>query len=327
MVRWTETAARQPARCCRAPGRGVHSASVAACGWPYQRSAAPVRRQTPQLAWTMRILVAVTGNRTQHRHSVAQRAGAGAPGDEHADIVAADTDQADRAARKLGVAVPPGFQLLEAGPDGRYTAFCAGTANDLRITAAILNRLNGATVNECWTSPAGSSAEQPLWAPPDDLSDQDALLAYLAEQRKHPEWPQAYAYNLTWDTILTWLAGGGSFMALKSVEGIISNTADRSVRTLLQRLRPGARAELTRDDAILVAEHTLVGEFTRLDVDPPNVDSLARKVSQVKDGSWEVLFYGTQFAAQVTVPADEGHPPHVLLLPCHHGIGGQQHNH
>jgi hypothetical protein len=46
-----------------------------------------------------------------------------------------------------------------------------------------------------------------------------------------------------------------------------------------------------------------------------------------KDGSWEVLLYGTHIAAQVTVPADEGRPPHVLLLTCHHGIREQRENH
>lgn len=54
---------------------------------------------------------------------------------------------------------------------------------------------------------------------------------------------------------------------------------------------------------------------------------LTRKVSQVKDDSWDVLFYDTHMAAQVTVPADEGCLPHVLLLNCHHGIGGQRDNH
>ncbi|MFJ7229823.1 hypothetical protein ACIQVF_09790 [Streptomyces tendae] len=80
-------------------------------------------------------------------------------------------DDPERAAAELGVALPPGFVYLGGGE-----AMVVGPASTFRTAAAILNRLEGRPVAECW--------------PADAERDTRSLSQMLADwQQRHGEAP------------------------------------------------------------------------------------------------------------------------------------------
>lgn len=62
----------------------------------------------------------------------------------------------------------------------------------------------GAPVAECLARMEGIAepGPEPAWAPPAGWTDTDALLAYLAELRRHPEWPRFYNGAGDWIAIV-----------------------------------------------------------------------------------------------------------------------------
>ncbi len=58
----------------------------------------------------------------------------------------------------------------------------------------------------------------PEWTPPADLTDTDAMLAYLSELERHPEWPLFYNGPSDWTAMLGSAAGIAAIaQAAKSV--------------------------------------------------------------------------------------------------------------
>lgn len=223
---------------------------------------------------------------------------------------AADSESVRRAATELGVEVPRGFRLIGVGEDGRHNSGCAGTAADFRVAAAICRRLDGVSITDCWTDPERAGDEKPAWAPPDDWNDTEAVLAYLTERDKHPEWPRIYN---SWGEVVGFLLGVGS------------NATWDGLKTLAQRARAAASSELSREDALLIGGHALLREFIRLGLEPPNIQTLICRADQLKSGGWSLLFYGQHIVVRVEVSVDEevDRRSNVTILTCVHGIGGQ----
>jgi len=223
---------------------------------------------------------------------------------------ATDLDGVRRAAAELGVGVPRGFRLVGVSEDGRYISGCAGGADDLRAAIAICRRLEGVPVANCWVDPDPPEDEKPAWAPPDDWTDTDAALAYLAEREQHPEWPRIHNS----------LGGVGEFLL-----GVGGNATWDGLKWLARRARAAASSELSREDATLIGGHALVNEFVRLGLEPPNLQTLIYKADQLKNGDWSLLFYGQHVAVRVEVSgAESGDKQNdVTILTCIHGIGGQ----
>jgi len=139
-------------------------------------------------------------------------------------------EQTARAAGELGVPVPKGFQLLGVDDDGRYLARNDGTAEDHRRGGAILSRLGGMSVEEALAKMNRPyDGPRPAWWGPEDLHDQDALLAYLAERDKHPEWPRPYNGPADWAMVL----GGGAGIA--AIATSIARMHGQQVRANLAR--------------------------------------------------------------------------------------------
>ncbi|WP_433215637.1 hypothetical protein ACQP00_06225 [Dactylosporangium sp. CS-047395] len=111
------------------------------------------------------------------------------------------------AAAELGVKVPQDFYLMGIGPDGTHTAFIPGTANDLRVGAAILARLDGASVSDCQArmrdSPEPVLDPRPEWMPPEDWNDAEAWRSWTTERSRHPEWPNFYNSPADWLPLVT----------------------------------------------------------------------------------------------------------------------------
>lgn len=138
--------------------------------------------------------------------------------DDAAAQLAASSTQPDRdaarvahAAAELGVPVPPAFRLDGVDDGGDQLAHLAGTAQDVRHGIAILARLNGKPVDQCladMTAPPPEGEPRPPWAPPDDWNDTEAVLAWLAECERHPEWPQFYNSAGDWAPLVAKFLGG-----------------------------------------------------------------------------------------------------------------------
>lgn len=223
---------------------------------------------------------------------------------------AEDSERVRRAATELGVKVPQGFRLTGLGEDGRHSAGCAGGAADFRVAAAICRRLDGVPLADCWTDPEPAGDEKPAWAPPDDWTDTEAVLAYLAERNKHPEWPQIYN---SWGEVIGFMLGVGG------------NATWDGLKTLARRARAAASSELSREDALLIGGHALLREFVQLGLEPPNIQTLTCRADQLKSGGWNLLFYGQHMVVRVSVSVDEDVDSRsdVTILTCVHGIEGQ----
>lgn len=223
---------------------------------------------------------------------------------------ATDSDNLSRAAAELGVEVPRYFWLIGVGEDGRHISRCAGSAADFRVAAAICRRLDGLPVADCWTDPDPSERERPAWWPPSDLTDTETLAAYLAERDQHPEWPRP---TDNWGDIVGFVLGVGS------------NAVWDGLKWLVLQLRAAGNPEMSEEDAILVGEQALVAEFVRLDLEPPNLESMTCRADQLKNGNWDLLFYGRHVAARIEVVAVESVEGHteVTILTRIHGTGGQ----
>ncbi|MBA3843189.1 MAG: hypothetical protein H0X39_11360 [Actinobacteria bacterium] len=115
--------------------------------------------------------------------------------------LADDAARVARAATELGVDVPEGFFLAGVDENGQHTAFTPGTANDLRVSAAILKRLDGQSIAECLSLPE-ESGSKPKRMPPDDLNDAEEWQNWMAEHTHHPEWLRLYNGAEDWITIL-----------------------------------------------------------------------------------------------------------------------------
>jgi hypothetical protein len=140
------------------------------------------------------------------------------------------------AAAELGVSVPEDFRLLGRDADGRHIAACYGGPAVMRMAAAILYRLDGAPVAECLARMKDTAQEpgpEPAWAPPTDWTDTDALLAYLAELERHPEWPRFYN-------------GGGDWIAMLGGIGAVAGAA----ATVLNLRTRRAFAQYVIDQAV-----------------------------------------------------------------------------
>lgn len=117
------------------------------------------------------------------------------------------------AAAELGVPVPPTFRLAGVDDSGEQLAHLAGTAQDARHGIAILARLNGKPVDQCladMTAPPPEGEPPAPWAPPDDWTDTEAMLAWLAEHERHLEWPQFSNSVGDWATLVTAFLGGSA---------------------------------------------------------------------------------------------------------------------
>ena|SRR6266498_4439541 len=115
---------------------------------------------------------------------------------EHATT--ADNDaRVAHAAADLGVEVPDGFFLTGMDDAGQHTAFMPGNASALRISTAILRRLDGHSVADSLAPPEEEPGPQPEWMPPEDPNDTEAWDAWMAERARHPEWPVFTTAQLT----------------------------------------------------------------------------------------------------------------------------------
>jgi hypothetical protein len=152
--------------------------------------------------------------------------------------VAASSAQPDRdasrvahAAAELGVPVPPTFRLAGVDDGGGQLAHLAGTAQGFRHGIAILARLNGKPIDQClaeMTAPPLEGGPRPPWAPPDDWTDTEAMLAWLAECERHPEWPQFYNSVTDWAPLVAaFLSGSASIKAITTAITSIHNHRNR----------------------------------------------------------------------------------------------------
>lgn len=117
------------------------------------------------------------------------------------------------AAAELGVPVPRTFRLAGVDDSGDQLAHLTGTAQDVRHGIAILARLNGKPVDQCladMTAPPPEGGPNPPWAPPDDWTDTEAVLTWLAECERHPEWPQFYNSVGDWAPLVAEFLGGSA---------------------------------------------------------------------------------------------------------------------
>ncbi len=118
--------------------------------------------------------------------------------------------QVARAAAELGIPVPRTFRLAGVGNDGGHLAELRGTAQEARHGSAILARLDGKPVNECLAEMHAAPAESPdpEWAPPADWTNTEAMLGWLAERERHPEWPRIYNGVGDWAALVAAFLGG-----------------------------------------------------------------------------------------------------------------------
>jgi hypothetical protein len=148
-----------------------------------------------------------------------------APDDEVARVT--------RAAAELGVPLPSSFRLAGVDEDDSQLAHLTGTAQDIRHGIAILARINGKPVDQCladMTSPASKAGPRPPWAPPDDLTDNEALLAWLAERERHPEWPRV-SNSVDWAPLVTVFLGGS--VGITAITTAITSIHNQRNRTAL----------------------------------------------------------------------------------------------
>lgn len=114
---------------------------------------------------------------------------------------------------ELGIPVPRGFQLRGIDEEGKHVARVYGLPGDIRASAAILDRLDGRPISECLTRMERPELEpdpRPEWWPPDDWTDTEALLAYLAKLDEHPEWPRLYNGPAEWFDLAPYVVAGGT---------------------------------------------------------------------------------------------------------------------
>src|SRR5947209_5766544 len=115
---------------------------------------------------------------------------------EHATT--ADNDaRVAQAAVDLGVEVPDRSLLTGIDDAGRHTALMPGNASALKISTAILRRLDGHSVADSVAPPKEEPGPQPEWMPPEDPNDTEAWDAWMAERARHPKWPVFYKAQLT----------------------------------------------------------------------------------------------------------------------------------
>lgn len=142
-----------------------------------------------------------------------------------------DAARVAHAAAELGVPVPPAFRLAGVDDGGGQLAHLSGTVRDFQHGIAILARLNGAPVNQCladMTVPPPEGGPRPPWAPPDDWTDTEAMLAWLAECERHPEWPQFSNSVSDWAPLVAaFLGGSASIKAITTAITSIHNHRDR----------------------------------------------------------------------------------------------------
>lgn len=135
------------------------------------------------------------------------------------------------AAAELGVPVPPTFRLVGVDDGGEQLALLAGTAQDFRHGTAILARLNGKPVDLCladMTAPPPEGELPAPWAPPDNWTDSEAVLAWLAKHEQHPEWPQISNSVSDWATLVTaFLSGSATITAITKAITSIHNQRAR----------------------------------------------------------------------------------------------------
>lgn len=142
-----------------------------------------------------------------------------------------DASRVAHAAAELGVPVPPTFRLVGVDDGGGQLAHLAGTAQDVRYSIAILARLNGKPIDQCladMTAPPPEGRPRPPWAPPDDWTDTEAMLAWLAERERHPEWPQFSNSVSDWAPLVAaFLGGSASIKGITTAITSIHNHRDR----------------------------------------------------------------------------------------------------
>ena len=98
------------------------------------------------------------------------------------DLEADDEARVARAADELCIEVARGFKYLGIGPDGKPHAICEGDAADLRVTVAILRRLEGEPIEDCLADSEDEARTPPEWTPPVNPNDAQAWIAYAEEQ-------------------------------------------------------------------------------------------------------------------------------------------------
>lgn len=142
-----------------------------------------------------------------------------------------DAGRVAHAAAELGVPVPPTFRLAGVDDGGGPLAHLSGTAQDFRHGIAILARLNGKPIDQCladMTVPPPEDGLRSPWAPPDDWTDTEAMLAWLAECERHPEWPQFSNSVSDWAPLVAaFLGGSASIKAITAAVTSIHNHRDR----------------------------------------------------------------------------------------------------
>lgn len=142
-----------------------------------------------------------------------------------------DAARVAHAAAELGVPVPSTFRLVGVDDGGNQLAYLTGTAQDARHAGAILARLNGKSVDQCladMTAPAAESGPHPQWAPPDNWTDTEAMLAWLAEYEQHPEWPRFSNSVSDWAPLVAaFLSGSATVTAVTTAIISIHNQRAR----------------------------------------------------------------------------------------------------
>jgi hypothetical protein len=136
----------------------------------------------------------------------------------------------------LGVPVPPTFRLTGVDEGGGQLAHLTGTAQDIRHGIAVLARLNGKPVDQCladMTVPPLEGGPRPPWVPPDNLTDNEALLACLAERERHPEWPRFFNSVSDWAPLAAAFLGGQ--IGIKAITAAIASIHNQRARLALAK--------------------------------------------------------------------------------------------
>lgn len=139
-------------------------------------------------------------------------------------------------AAELGVPVPSTFRLAGVDDGGGQLAHLTGTAQDVRHGIAILARLNGKPIDQCladMAAPPPEDGPRPSWAPPDDWTDTAAMLAWLAERERHPEWPQFSNSVSDWAPLVAAFLGGG--IGIKAITTAITSIHNQRARMAFAR--------------------------------------------------------------------------------------------
>jgi hypothetical protein len=146
-----------------------------------------------------------------------------------------DAGRVARAAADLGVPVPRTFRLSGVGEDGGHLAVLGGTARDFQHGIAIMARLDGKPVEECLAEMARPAPEgpDPEWAPPTDWTDTEAMLAWLAERERHPEWPRVYNGVGDWAQLVAAFLGGQ--IGIKAIAEAVTSIHNERARAALVR--------------------------------------------------------------------------------------------